>query len=157
MHLSYRCFPLSTRAMSMQTSSRNQFSGTVSTIIHGAVNAEVEIDIGNGLSIIAIITNGGAERLGLEKGREVIALIKASSVILTSGAEEPSSARNKLCGKVVSCREGAVNAEVSIQLADDVIITAIITNESVHRLDIREDKAICAMVKASSVIVAVPI
>lgn len=141
----------------MQSSTRNQFSGTVSTITHGAVNAEVAIDIGNGLSIIAIITNGAVERLGLEKGRGVIALIKASSVILTTGEKEPSSARNKLCGKVESCTEGAVNSEVRVVLSGDVIITAIITKESVQKLGIREGAAICALVKASSVIVAVPI
>ena len=140
----------------MQASTRNQFSGTISAVAHGPVNAEVDIDIGNGLTLVSIITNSSSERLGLEAGKSVTALIKASSVILTVGSDYHISARNQFCGKVVSCQEGAVNGEVSIELPGGMVITSIITNESIHKLGISEGSEVCALVKAFNVIVAVP-
>ena len=63
-------------------STRNQLRGTVTRLQPGAVNAEVLIDIGGGQTIAAIITQESARSLGLAPGQAVIALFKASSVIL---------------------------------------------------------------------------
>jgi len=63
-------------------STRNQLRGTVTRLQPGAVNAEVLIDVGGGQTIAAIITQESARSLGLTAGTAVIALFKASSVIL---------------------------------------------------------------------------
>ena len=60
------------------TSSR----GTVARLQPGAVNAEVVIDVGGGQTVAAIITQESARSLGLAPGMAVIAVFKASSVIL---------------------------------------------------------------------------
>jgi molybdopterin-binding protein len=62
----------------MEISARNTFKGTVKRITTGGVMAEITIDIGNGQEIVSVITKVSAERLGLAKGTEVTALIKAS-------------------------------------------------------------------------------
>lgn len=63
-------------------SARNQLAGTVSAVTPGAVNAEVVIDIGSGMSIAAIVTQSSLKALGLAPGAPATALFKASSVIL---------------------------------------------------------------------------
>ncbi len=63
-------------------STRNRLTGTVSAVTPGAVNAEVVIDIGHGLTIAAIVTQSSLGALGLAPGVRATALFKASSVIL---------------------------------------------------------------------------
>jgi len=65
------------------------------------------------------------------------------------------SARNILKGKVVKIVPGAVNAEVTIQLVGGEQIVAIITNGAVVSLGLKEGKQAYAIIKASSVMVAV--
>ena len=65
------------------------------------------------------------------------------------------SARNLLKGKVSKINLGAVNAEVEIELPDGQKITSIITINSVNRLGLEIGKPCYAMIKASSVMVAV--
>jgi len=140
----------------MPSSARNQFPGTVLSVKRGSVDAAIEIDIGNGTSIISVITNGSVERLGLEPGKSVIALVKASSVILAAADSPPTSSRNRLCGTVSACREGAVNGEVTVELNGGSSITAIITNESIRNMGLGIGAEVCALVKAINVIIAIP-
>ena len=63
-------------------SARNQLAGVVASVQAGAVNAEVMIDVGDALSIAAIVTQGSLATLGLAKGAAVTAIFKASSVIV---------------------------------------------------------------------------
>ena len=65
----------------MQLSARNQLAGTVKSVQLGAIMAEVVIDIG-GREIVAEITKGSAERLGLKTGDKVTAIIKSTDVLL---------------------------------------------------------------------------
>jgi molybdopterin-binding protein len=66
----------------VEISARNQFSGTVKSIVTGGVMAEITIDIGNGQEIVSVITKTSAERLALAQGVQVTALIKSSEVLL---------------------------------------------------------------------------
>ncbi|MHB0981328.1 MAG: TOBE domain-containing protein [Thermoleophilia bacterium] len=65
----------------MMISARNQIRGTVTAIKEGAVEAQVTIDTG-GHSIVSVITMDAVASLGLTVGMEVVALIKADSVML---------------------------------------------------------------------------
>src|SRR5690606_24278883 len=124
------------RRLAMKTSARNQFLGRVESVTMGAVNAEVTLDIGGGDRLVAIITNESVRDLDLKAGSEAFALIKSSSVIISTDEKLKTSARNRLCGTVVYCKEGAVNGEVRIDLPGGRTVTAIITNESIHNLDL---------------------
>ena len=66
----------------MELSARNQFSGQVKTVKLGTVMAEVIVDIGGGHEVVAAITRGSAERLGLAQGSTVTVVIKATEVLL---------------------------------------------------------------------------
>lgn len=63
-------------------SARNIFVGTITRIIEGPVNTEVNIEIGGGTIISAIITHGSAVQLKLKVSGHAYALFKASSVII---------------------------------------------------------------------------
>lgn len=66
----------------MKISARNVLRGTVESVVHGAVNSEVIVAIPGGNKIVSIITKTSAEQLGLKKGKEVYAVIKASNVMI---------------------------------------------------------------------------
>ena len=144
------------RKLDMKTSARNEFLGRVKVLNRGSVNAEVILDIGGGNDLVAIITLESVDNLGLDIGKEAYALIKASWVIVTA-ADSPlkTSARNKLCGVVSRCQEGAVNGEVVIALDAGKSVAAIITNESIKSLGLKEGVPACALIKASHIILAV--
>ena len=63
------------------------------------------------------------------------------------------SARNVLKGKVKKVDPGAVNSEITVQLADGVEITSIITKTSSENLDLTEGKTVYAVIKATNVII----
>lgn len=64
-------------------------------------------------------------------------------------------ARNTLKGTVKGVKEGAINNEITIQLAGREEITSIITQTSRNTLGLKAGKPIIAVIKASNVMVAV--
>jgi molybdopterin-binding protein len=67
----------------MKLSARNQIRATVTGITRGEATANVSL-AANGTRLVASITVEAADELGLAEGSEVIALIKASDVILAT-------------------------------------------------------------------------
>ncbi len=65
------------------------------------------------------------------------------------------SARNLIKGKVANITMGAVNAEIELELSDGQKIVSIITINSAKRLGLEVGKEAYAMIKASSVMIAV--
>jgi molybdate transport system regulatory protein len=150
----YRYFQLM-RRWNMKTSARNQFLGKITTLTKGAVNSEVILDIGGGDSLAAIITNESVENLALAPGVEAYALIKAPWVIVTTDEGMKTSARNRLCGTIARCVEGAVNGEVIIDLPGGKSVAAVVTNDSIHSLGLKVGVRACALIKASHIILAI--
>jgi molybdopterin-binding protein len=66
----------------MKISARNVLSGKVKKLTPGAVNSEVVIELPGGVEIVSIITKTSQESLGLEVGKEVKAVVKASNVMV---------------------------------------------------------------------------
>ena len=65
------------------------------------------------------------------------------------------STRNQFKGKVVEVKKGATTSHVRIDIGGGNIVTASITNDSVDELGLASGKTAYAVVKASSVMVAV--
>jgi molybdate transport system regulatory protein len=140
--------------LGLKTSARNMFRGTVRSVTLGAVNAEVELDVG-GILLVAIVTGDSVTDLGLDAGREAIALIKSSFVILAPGGELlRTSARNCLPGIVARHEQGAVNDEVTLDLGQGKMLTATVTRQSGNMLDFAIGASAQALIKASHVILA---
>jgi len=65
----------------VELTTRNQFKGTVKSVITGTVMAEVKVDV-SGQEFVAAVTRNSVERLGLEEGDDVTVLVKATEVML---------------------------------------------------------------------------
>jgi len=87
----------------------------------------------------------------LHAAREVLA---ESLPALFGSASEQSrlSARNQLYGKVIELVRGDVTCEVTIDIGAQ-LVTAVITNSSVDRLDLQVGDTAAAVFKALDVIV----
>lgn len=145
------------RQMTMKTSARNQFLGTVTAVHRGAVNDEIELAIVGGQKLVATVTHESTDGLGLRLGAEAFALIKASSIIVVTDTEGARfSARNRLTGTISRLQTGAVNTEVVIDLPGGGAIASVITNESATALGLAVGQPATAIFKASSVIVGTP-
>ena len=143
------------RRMAMKTTARNQFAGTVKAVEAGPVSAEVTITLKAGDEITATLTSAAAKRLKLKKGKEALALVKASAVVLvTDFAGWQLSARNQLAGTVSRIERGAVASLVVLTLPGGAAITASVTNEGVQALDLKVGTAATAVFKAYAVMVA---
>lgn len=144
------------RRLSVKTSARNQFFGKVGAIKQGPVNVEVELTLTGGDKVHSVITHDGLDSLGLQIGSEAWALVKASWIILAlPEAAGMVSARNKLLGKVTRITPGNVNTEVVLQLDGGNTVSVVITNDSVASLGLVDGLQVCAVFKASSVILGV--
>jgi molybdate transport system regulatory protein len=141
----------------MKVSARNVFKGTVSQVLDGAVNAEVVLTLPGGNQLVAVVTMASIKNLGIAVGKEAVALIKAPWVMLmTESSDIRLSARNCLEGKVISVTDGAVNAEVVIELDGGAKVYSIVTREAVSELGLKAGVSATAVIKASHIILGVP-
>jgi molybdopterin-binding protein len=64
------------------------------------------------------------------------------------------SARNVLKGKVKQIKPGAINTEVTVELAGGNEIVSVITKASAEKLGLTAGKEVYAVIKASNVMIA---
>ena len=141
------------RRVAMRVSARNVFPGKIAEVKKGAVSTEVILSLKGSETLCSVITNESAKVLGLKTGTEVYAFFKASAVILGKGLHDAKvSARNVLCGTVERIVHGPVNAEVKVVLPGGSVLAAIVTEGSAERLSLAKGDHVCALVKASGVI-----
>ena len=144
------------KEFTMNISARNIFTGTISALVNGAVNAEVELTLAGGDKLVAIVTESSVKSLELAVGKTATALIKAPWVMVLAGESTLKfSARNQLAGTVKSLTKGAVNTEVAIELPGGNQVYSVITNEAVLDLGLKEGVPASALIKASHVILGV--
>ena len=144
------------RRVAMRVSARNVFQGKVAAVRKGAVNTEVTLTLMGSETVCSVITNESARVLDLKVGMEAYAFFKASAVILGKDLHDAKvSARNLWCGTADRITHGPVNAEVTVVLPGGSVLTAIVTEESAKRLFLAKGDHVCALVKASSVILGV--
>jgi molybdate transport system regulatory protein len=143
------------RHLTMRTSARNQLAGIVDHVQQGAVNDTIRLRTTGGVALTATVTRESSDSLGLSPGRPVIALIKASWVMLGLPGGGRLSASNQLPGKVLAIHPGAVNTEVTVAIDGGGTITSVVTKASVQDLDLVEGVAVLAIFDAASVVVGV--
>ena len=68
----------------MALSTRNRLPGTVTEVVKGEAAAKVSMRVGDNY-VVALITRESADELGLEPGKEVVALVKATDVMVMTG------------------------------------------------------------------------
>ncbi len=65
----------------MKMSARNRLPGTITEVVKGEAATRVSLQVGDN-HMVALITTESAEELGLEVGKEVTALVKATDVMV---------------------------------------------------------------------------
>jgi len=142
--------------LSMRTTARNALRGTITEVRSGAVNDEVILTLSGGETLTAIVTHDAVTDLALAPGREAVALIKSTFVILAPDQPDlRTSARNRLTGTITRLESGAVSSEAVLDIGGGKTLTAVITNDSMKELDLAVGMRVSALVKASHIILAV--
>jgi len=62
-------------------STRNRLPGIVTEVVKGEAAARVSMQVGDN-HMVALITRESADELGLESGKQVMALVKATDVMV---------------------------------------------------------------------------
>ena len=65
----------------MRLSTRNRLPGTIAEVVKGEAAARVSMQVGDN-HMVALITRESAEELGLQPGKQVTALVKATDVMV---------------------------------------------------------------------------
>lgn len=65
------------------------------------------------------------------------------------------STRNTLKGTIKKIESGAVNAEITLEIAPGIEVVSVITKSSAEKLSLAENKSAYALIKATDVAIAV--
>lgn len=143
------------RRLSLRTSARNQLACTVSGMRAGEIDYEVFLRLDERTELKAVITRESALALEIGIGLQVLALIKAPSVLLMTETAHRISADNQLWGVVSHLHDGPVNSEVTVDLEGGRTMVSVVTRESVAVLGLAAGSRVAAVFQASSVILSV--
>ena len=139
----------------MKISARNQFEGTISSVVEGSVNGVVTIDFEVMPSRPTSPWNPSS--LELAEGKRHLPLSRLQRDVRRAGSRpiKNISARNQLVGTIASIKEGAVNGHVALELADGNKVIGSITNEAIESLGLAEGEKAVAIIKSTDVMVGV--
>jgi molybdopterin-binding protein len=70
----------------VKISTRNRLPGIITDVVKGEAAAKVEMRVGDN-HLVSLVTRESADELGLESGKEVLALIKATDVMIITGED----------------------------------------------------------------------
>jgi molybdate transport system regulatory protein len=145
-----------TRKISLKTSARNQLFGVVESIRKDALNAVVILRLKGKDKIISQITVEGLESLGLRKGEEAYALIKANWITLSPPlGKQKSECENELVAKIIAFKTGEKKAEVVMRLPGGNTLVAMVSLPTTPELPLTVGSEVRASFQASDVILGV--
>lgn len=128
-------------SLGLKTSARNALRGTVATVRADAVSGEVELDLGEGVVLTAMLTRRSIDDLVLAPGRAAIALIKSGFVALE---REAGPGPNRLPVSVLRRDDGAQASEIVLALGGKTLVAVLPPGEPARpgdRLTARIDPA----------------
>jgi molybdate transport system regulatory protein len=102
------------KRLSMKTSARNQFIGSVVSLDDLGGSVDVKLQLGGGDEIVANITPESVENMELAPGVEAYALIKAPWISIAARAQRRTAKRNVLRGVIGELHEGSAHTRLSI-------------------------------------------
>ncbi len=127
----------------------NQLRGRITAIETSGYLSLVDVAVGAD-SFAAILMETPPSAPYLAVGREVQVLFKETEVSLAKNLSGLLSLRNRLRGKVLDIRGGAILSEVMLDYQGQRI-TSIITSRAVGRLALRAGDEVEALIKANEV------
>lgn len=142
------------RRMSVRTSARNQFVGTVTALDDAGGRVDVRLALAGGDTIVAAITPASVENMALAVGSEAYALVKAPWVLVSSRAQRRSAARNVLAGTITDLQPGTTSTQVSLATEKGRIVVAAMSNAAVAQQELVVGQQASASFATESVILA---
>lgn len=142
----------------LRTSARNQLHGQVIAIDSHGRNDVIRLQLAGGLSLDAQITHDSTQRLELEIGVEVVALIKAGWLELLASGAPATPGHNCMSGSVeaiLAADDGP--SEVRIALPNGLVLCALAQPEALKALGAAEGDAIQVQFAPSNVLLGTPV
>lgn len=140
--------------LTLQTSARNQYFGTVSRIQSSSVEFSVTVDIGEGQTIDSTITHTSAKKMNLDVGSEVFALVKSSWIDLSTTKPQDKHL-NIFKGSVVGVKNDGRFVEVIVRSNERNDIVAVISSQHYEKLNLKQNDTAYATFLPSEVILAI--
>ena len=142
----------------LRTSARNQLHGQVIAIEpHGRTDL-IRLQLAGGLSLDAQITRDSTQRLELETGVEVVALIKAGWLELLAAGHPATTGHNCMSGTVDAILDADDGpSEVRIALPSGQVLCALAQPATLKALRVTEGKAIQVQFAPSNVLLGTPV
>ncbi|MFL1390342.1 TOBE domain-containing protein [Pseudomonas tritici] len=142
----------------LRTSARNQLHGQVVAIEHHGRNDLVRLQLAGGLTLDAQITHDSTQRLELETGVEVVALIKAGWLELLAPEGSATTGHNCMSGTV----DAILNAddgpsEVRIVLPNGQVLCALAQPDVLNAIGAGRGQAIQVQFAPSNVLLGTPV
>ena len=143
----------SLQRFTMQISARNQLLAIIEDIHIDKVNANIILKTKSNQRLVSSISNNSIENLTLEKDKEVLAIFKSNSVMISTNNLKGFSARNKIKGFISKLNFSEVNCEVNLLVNDTDVITSVITAESARELELKINQEVYAIIKSSDIMI----
>ncbi|HEX2613025.1 MAG TPA: TOBE domain-containing protein [Fibrobacteria bacterium] len=142
------------RGMSLKTSARNQLFGTVESVKLAGLEAEVVLSLKGGDRLKARITRRSAEDIGIRKGREAYALIKANWVVPVASRRAGKSA-NLLKGVFEDIHRARGRVETSIRLGGGEALWTSFAEKPAAKIQAKKGAAVRVEIDPANVILGV--
>ncbi|MDQ0737218.1 TOBE domain-containing protein [Pseudomonas sp. W4I3] len=142
----------------LRTSARNQLHGRVSTIERHGRNDRVRLELAGGLYLDAQITHDSTQRLELEAGVEVVALIKAGWLELLAVGQAATLGHNCMSGvleTILDAEDGP--SEVRIGLPNGQVLCALAPPAALAALNAAPGQPIQVQFAPANVLLGTPV
>ncbi len=142
----------------LRTSARNQLHGQVIAIEQHGRNDLIHLQLAGGLTLAAQITHDSTQRLELEIGVEVVALIKAGWLELLALDKPATPGHNCVSGTVdaiLDAEDGP--SEVRIALPNGQVLCALAQPAELKTLDAAAGRTLQVQFAPSNVLLGTPV
>lgn len=148
--------------LGLRTSARNQLAGTITHMRSGEVDSLIELRLPGtapdkvGDTLRVSITTGSLKALGLRKGMQAVALLKAPAVHLTlPDTLEDLAMHNSLRGTVTAIQKGPAHTEVQLRLQGGQTLVSKAESRHVRELRLAEGSEVRAQFHDHAIILGV--
>ncbi len=142
----------------LRTSARNQLHGQVIAIDRHGRNDLIRLQLSGGLGLDAQITHDSTQRLELETGVEVVALIKAGWLELLATEQAATPGHNCVRGiieTILDAEDGP--SEVRVTLPNGQVLCALAQPAALTALNAAEGQPIQVQFAPSHVLLGTPV
>jgi molybdate transport system regulatory protein len=142
----------------LRTSARNQLHGQVMAIASHGRNDLIRLQLAGGLTLQAQITHDSTQRLELEAGVEVVALIKAGWLELLAPEAAATPGHNCMSGRIEAIlADDDGPSEVRIALPNGQVLCALAPPDALKALGAADGQVIQVQFAPSNVLLGTPV